>query len=223
MYIAGMRSGTHVGLLVVGILAAPACGPTSRRDADVPARAVTYDDACGLQAYFDERREAKLAPPAVVDESIASDEKGVTAGIGTYVLKDPMVRRRFAKLLRDEYKGIEPQVVGAVESSEGEVKVRVHWWDAGATRRLRVGKEIVVYTKAGSTELPPNPCVADLLFGAKIYEMRHRYVTGELNRAIEGSPDEAAPAASTPAPATSATPVVPVTPSASAGSSATHP
>ncbi len=223
MYIAGMRSGIRVGLLVVIVSAAAACGPTSRRDADVPARAVTYDDACGLQAYFDERREAKLPPPAVVDESIASDEKGVTAGIGTYVLNDPMVRRRFAKLLRDEYKGVEPQVVGAVESSEGEVKVRVKWWDAGATRRLRVGKDIVLYTKAGSTELPPNPCVADLLFGAKIYEMRHRYVTGELEREREGAPDEAPPTASTPAPASSTPPVVPVAASASAASSAARP
>ncbi len=195
-----------------------ACGPSSKRDAEVPARSLTYDDACGLQDYFDERRASNLPPPAAADESVAIDEKGLTAGIGSYVLSDPMARRRFGKLLRDEYKGIEPQIVAAVESPAGEVKVRVKWWDAGATRRLRVGQDIVVYTAAGSAELPPNPCVADMLFGAKIYELRFRYIHGETDRAKEAT-SEAPPSAPTaepsPAPATSAS-VAPVTPVASA-------
>lgn len=205
-------------LVLSPLLALIACGPSSKRDADVPARAVTYDDACGLQDYFDERRASKLPAPSAADESVAIDEKGLTAGVGTYVLSDAMARRRFGKILREEYKGIEPQIVAAVEASAGDVKVRVKWWDAGATRRLRVGQEIIVYTKAGTTELPPNPCVADMLFGAKIYDMRYRYIHGETDRAKEPSvaPSASATEASPPPPppAATATTSEPAAPSA---------
>jgi hypothetical protein len=214
-------------LILLPLLPLIACGPSSKRDADVPARAVTYDDACGLQDYFDERRASNLPAPSAADESVAIDEKGLTAGVGTYVLADAMARRRFGKILRDEYKGIEPQIVAAVEASAGEVKVRVKWWDAGATRRLRVGQEIIVITKAGTTELPPNPCVADMLFGAKIYDMRYRYIHGETDRAAqpEGTPAGTAattapsapppPAATTSEPAAPSASVAPVAPVAS--------
>jgi hypothetical protein len=195
-------------LVLLPLLPLLACGPSSKRDADVPARAVTYDDACGLQDYFDERRASNLPAPSAADESVAIDEKGLTAGVGTYVLSDAMARRRFGKILREEYKGIEPQIVAAVEASAGEVKVRVKWWDAGATRRLRVGQEIIVITKAGTAELPPNPCVADMLFGAKIYDMRYRYIHGETDRAKEptGTPTATATATEpTPPPPPAAT------------------
>jgi hypothetical protein len=198
-----LRLACAAALLLSPILA---CGPKSRRDPDTPAREITYDDACELQAYFDERRASQLPSPKAADETVAVDEKGQTIGRGSYLLADPMARRRFARMLRDEYKGVDERIVHAIEDGPGEVRIRVRWWDAGATRRLRQDSEIVVVTAAGEAELPGNPCVADLLFGEKIYDMRGRYLRGEVDRARgDGSPGPASSASAAP-------------PSASAGS-----
>jgi len=145
---------------------------------------MTYDDACGLQAYFDERRSNSLGPPTADDETVATNEKGQTFGEGTYRLRDPLSRRRFARLLRDEYSGIDAKLIRSVESGDAEVRVHLRWWDTGQVRRLRPDADtIVVESSAGSVELPPNMCVSDLLFGAKVYEMRARYLRHEVDMA----------------------------------------
>lgn len=150
---------------------------------------MTYEDGCNLQAYFDERRNASLAPPKADDETVATNEKGQTMGEGTYRLSDPLARRRFAKLLRDEYSGIEGKVIKSVESGDTEVRVHVKWWDTGKIRRLRPDADtIVVESSAGSVELPPNMCVTDLLFGDKVYEMRARYLRHEVDMATDKTP-----------------------------------
>jgi hypothetical protein len=209
------RPARHFATLALIVLPF-ACGPKSRRDPETPARELSYDDACGLQSYFDERRDAQLPSPKAADETVATDEKGVTHGYGSYVLADPMARRRFGQMLHDEYKGIDDAVVKAVVSGDGGVQVRVKWWDAGATRRLRREQEIVVVTAAGETELPPNPCIADLLFGQKIYDMRARYLRGEIERAKGDEGLAVAPSSGASTAATSA----PASPSASSSASA---
>lgn len=151
---------------------------------------MTYDDACGLQAYFDERRTNSLAPPKADDETVATNEKGQTIGEGTYRLRDRLSRQRFARLLRDEYSGIEGKVIRSVEAGDAEVRVHVRWFDAGGVRRLRPDADdaIVVESGAGSVELPPNMCVTDLLFGDKVYEMRARYLRHEVDLATGKTP-----------------------------------
>lgn len=167
---------------------------------------MTFDDACGLQEYFDERRHNMLAPPKADDEVVATNDKGPTMGQGSYRLSDALARRRFAKLLRDEYSGIDPKVLKAVSSSEGIVTVRVHWWDSGKVRRLRVEDSVVVTTDAGSVELPPNMCVSDLLFGDRIYELRARYLKNEVDLATGGAAPATPPPSATPSPSTTPAP-----------------
>lgn len=194
------------------ILALAACGPSTKRNARDPAPQMTFDDACRLQEYFDERRTNMLAPPKAQDEMRATNEKGQTIGEGSYRLDDAVARKRFARLLREEYSGVDPKIVKAVESTEGEVLVRVRWWDAGKVRRLRVDDEVILTTAVGTVELPANMCVSDLLFGDQIYEMRARYLRNEVDMATgKSSAPAVEPAASAvaPAPSSSAAPPLP--------------
>jgi hypothetical protein len=182
------------------------CGPSSKRSARDPAPQMTFDDACGLQEYFDERRQNMLAAPRAKDEVTATNEKGQTIGEGAYKLEDAVARKRFARLLREEYSGVDPKIIKAVASSEGEVLVRVRWWDAGKIRRLRVEDEVFIVTSAGSIELPANMCVSDLLFGDQIYEMRARYLRNEVDIAT-GTPAPSAAPSPVAAPSASAPPL----------------
>jgi hypothetical protein len=165
--------------LFVGI---GACGVHAKHGMDVPPKELTYADDCQLQAYFDERAAAGLTAPQANDEMLATNDKGRTIGEGTYLLKDPLSRRRFGKLLRDEYDGgIDRKILHAVESTEGRVLVHVRWWDAGPIRRLRPDDEVTVETPSGDAEIPPDPCVSDFLFGEKVYAMRARFLKNEVD------------------------------------------
>lgn len=169
------------GWVLLSFVALAACGPSSKRDAKTPANELTYDDACKLQDYFDERRANQMKPLKAEDEAILTTEGGKTFGEGNYRLSDAMARRRFARLLRDEYAGIDAKVIAAVESSDAPVVVHVRWWDAGTIRRLHPERDVVVRTSAGEVELPPNACVGDLLFGDEVYEKRAAYLHNEVD------------------------------------------
>lgn len=201
---------------VIAVIALSACGPSTRRSIKDPAPQLTYDDACGLQEYFDERRANILAPPRAEDELVATNEKGQTIGEGTYRLSDGVARKRLARMLKEEYSGVDPKVIRAVASSEGVVLVKVRWWDSGKVRRIRQDDDVVVTTSEGVTELPPNMCVSDLLFGDQIYEMRARYLKNEVDLATgKGS---APPPPVPPAPSAPPAPPAPA-PSAAASES----
>lgn len=195
-----------------------ACGARSRHGMDIPPKELTYSDDCKLQAYFDERAAAGLSAPQAADEMLATNDKGRTIGEGTYVLKDPQARRRFGRLLRDEYDGVDKKMVHSVESSEGRVTVHVRWWDAGPIRRLRPSDDVVLVTSAGELELPPNPCVSDFLFGDKVYAMRARFLKNEVD--LETGKYESADAGLPPEPSTTPSPVPTPTPSPSMAPSA---
>ena len=207
-----MRVGTAAFGFILVAVAGIGCGARSKRDMSMPPREVTYSDACALQEYFDQRIAAGLPSPAAADEMLATNAKGQTIGEGSYVLKDPLARRRFARLLREEYSGVDGKVVSAVEHGDARVTIKVKWWDAGPIKRLRPNDEVVIASSAGETELPPNLCVSDLLFGDKVYAMRARFLRNEVDLATGKTPDEEVPPAPstttivpTPAPSTSAT------------------
>jgi hypothetical protein len=172
-------------MITLAVSALVSCGPSTRRDMKTPAREVTFEDACGLQDYFDQRRLASLPRPIAEDEVTATDEKGQTIGEGTYKLRDPLAKRRFARLLREEYSGIDAKILKSAGSMDTDVSVHVRWWDAGQVKRLRPDDEIVVTTAAGVVELPPNICVSDLLFGDRIYELRAKYLRNEVDLATD--------------------------------------
>ncbi len=192
-----------------------ACSVRSRRDPEVPGKEVTFDDSCGLQPYFDERRTANLGAPKAADEMLATNGKGEVLGEGHYVLEDHLARTRFARLLREEFIGVSPQIVEAVASHSGQIVLKVRWWDAGKIKRIRPDDGAVLQTPKGEVELPSNMCLSDFLFGAEVYAMRARYLKNEVNLAtgkpLVGPPEPSASASVSP----SVTPVPPPAPAPS--------
>ncbi|MGZ3421825.1 MAG: hypothetical protein ACXWUG_05610 [Polyangiales bacterium] len=173
-----------IAVLSSAVLSLTGCeGPRTKRDIKAPAREMTYDDACGLQDYFDERQASSIPAPAAADESVATSAEGKTSGEGSYKL-DPMARRRFARMLREEYSGVEAKILRSIEGGDGEVLVHVRWWDAGQIRRLHPEAKILVTTAVGPLELPPNMCVSDLLFGDVVYAKRAAYLRHETDSAL---------------------------------------
>ena len=108
------------------------------------------------------------------------------------MLPDAMARTRFAQMLREEYKGVDSEWLREVSLAAGDLLLRLRWWDAGGIRRLRPDAPIIVETKRMTFELPFNPCVGDLVFGANVYAMRARFIRNEVNL-VTGKPLVAPP------------------------------
>lgn len=167
------------------------CGPSVRHDlGSVPQSAITFDDMCHLQDYFDQRVDAHAPPLRVVDEMstetsrVERDERGqmrpVVNGEGTYLITTRSDRVRFRRLLRDEYRRL-PDDMG-LTSAEAQVRVRVTWWQAGGIRRVRNDGNVVITRGDDSWTLPPQPCVGEFLFGESAYVMRRCFLEADRAR-----------------------------------------
>lgn len=210
------------------LVLAASCGPSVRHDlGSVPQSAITFDDMCHLQDYFDQRVDAHAPPLRVFDEMSTEtsreerDERGrmrpVVLGEGTYLITTRSDRVRFRRLLRDEYRRL-PDDMG-ITGAEAQVRVRVTWWQAGGIRRVRNDGNVVITRGDDTWTLPPQPCVGEFLFGESAYVMRRCFLEADRARARGEIPSECSailPDASTPSDAAvsdapSVTP--PVTPS----------
>ncbi len=175
------------------------CGPSVRHDlGSVPQSAITFDDMCHLQDYFDQRVDAHAQPLRVVDEMstetsrVERDERGqmrpVVNGEGTYLITTRSDRVRFRRLLRDEYRRL-PEDMG-LTSAEAQVRVRVTWWQAGGIRRVRNDGNVVITRGDETWTLPPQPCVGEFLFGESAYVMRRCFHEADRARARGEIPSE---------------------------------
>ncbi len=176
------------------------CGPSVRHDlGSVPQSAITFDDMCHLQDYFDQRVDAHAQPLRVVDEMSTEtvreerDEHGqmrpVVLGEGTYVIAARSDRVRFRSLLRDEYRRL-PHVDIGLTSAEAQVRVRVTWWQSGGIRRVRNDGDVVITRGDETWTLPPQPCVGEFLFGESAYVMRRCFHEADRARARGEIPSE---------------------------------
>jgi hypothetical protein len=171
-------------------LLALSCGPAIRRDlGGVMQSAITFDDMCHLQEYFDQRLESHARPLRVVNEQSTEttreerDEHGVmrpvVMGEGTYVLATRTDRVRFRRLLREEYRRLPEMTLTRPEQT---VRVKVAWWQAGGIRRIRAGEDVELATGDESWTLPPHPCVGEFLFGEPAYVMRRCFQEAQRAR-----------------------------------------
>lgn len=179
-----------LALCALAVLAA-SCGPAVRHDlGGVPQSAITFDDMCHLQDFFDQRVGAHAAPFRVVDElstetsRVEADERGqmrpVVLGEGTYLITTRSDRVRFRRLLRDEYRRL-PDEMG-LTGAEAQVRVRVTWWQAGGIQRIRNDGNVVITRGDETWTLPPHPCVGEFLFGERAYVMRRCFLEADRAR-----------------------------------------
>jgi hypothetical protein len=203
---------------LVAIALAASCGPAVRHDlGSVPQSAITFDDMCHLQEYFDQRVDAHAPPLRVVDEMSTEtsreerDERGqmrpVVVGEGTYLVATRFDRVRFRRMLHSEYRRLPDDM--SLTADEAQVRVRVTWWQAGGIRRIRNDGNVVISRGERSWTLPPHPCVGEFLFGERAYVMRRCFLEADRVRARGEIPAECAAAtadASTPADGSAAEP-----------------
>lgn len=167
------------------------CGPTIRHTLPtVDQRHITYEDLCHLQDWYDQRTAAGAPPFRVIDEQatettdLAPDEHGhlhsVTRGEGTYLIASSEDRRRFDRLLRDEYSSL-PSL--AITTPEAQLRVHVSFWQTGSIRRIRPDVDVTLDVSGESHDLPSHPCVGEFLFGAQAYAMRRNVLSAESARA----------------------------------------
>lgn len=176
--------------------AALSCGPVPRRDLlAIPQRQVTYDDLCGLQSFFDAREHARIPAPRVLSEQateteqVEPDENGrmrrAELGEGVYLITHRTDRERLERLLREEYRRLDPVRLSAPEQ---QVRVTLRWWRSGTLRRVRPDEDIVIESEGRRVELPAHPCVGELVLGAEGYRVRRRVLTAEAARARGETP-----------------------------------
>ena len=189
---------TPLALFMLSVLGV-SCGPAVRHDlGSVPQSAITFDDMCHLQDYFDQRVDTHAPPLRVVDElstetsRVAPDEHGqmraVVIGEGTYLLRSHSDRVRFRRLLRDEYRRLPDGM--ELAAPESQVRVRVTWWQAGGIRRVRNDGDVVVMRGDESWTFPPQPCVGEFLFGESAYVMRRCFLEADRARSRGEIPGE---------------------------------
>lgn len=158
---------------------------------EIPQQRITYDDMCGLQDHFDQRARAGARPYRVLNELANEtereepDENGrmrrAVLGEGTYVVSARTDRQRLRQLLRAEYRRLPAMRLTA---EEGEVQVRLGWWQSGTIRRVRPDRDVEVTDLSGATfTLPPHPCVGEFLFGDEPYTMRRNILEADRARA----------------------------------------
>jgi hypothetical protein len=180
----------RIPLLTLAILGLLSCGPSVRRDlGSIQQSAITFDDMCHLQDFFESRANSHAQPFQSRDEQSTEtmrevrDEAGqmrrVAVGEGTYILSSRTDRIRFRTLLRDEYRRLPTM---GITANEAEVRVHAFWWQAGGMRHVRAGTDLEISIGNNSWTLPPHPCVGEFLFGEPAYIMRRCFMESEAAR-----------------------------------------
>jgi len=150
-----------------------ACGIAIQRDLSaIPAGQVSYDDACGLQQYFDTLDAKRVSPPRVVSGNELQGEregKNVHGGHSRFAFETAFEVREVKRLLKENWKNL-PE--GLDKASR--LDIDVYWSEVAGIRRVVTERDAALYV-APSDEpqtLPYHVCLSELLFGEPLYKER---------------------------------------------------
>ena len=155
------------GLLVVGI----GCGIAVQRDLSaIPPGQVGFDDMCGLQEYFDALEIQSTAPPRVVsslDMEGQSGSKAVRGGQERFAFENDFLLKHLRRVLNENWRRLPEQIVGATA-----IEIDVHWSEKAGTKRVVTDEPSQLIVGSQSWDLPYQPCLSELLYGAPLYRQR---------------------------------------------------
>jgi hypothetical protein len=216
-------------LFMAGALLTAGCGIGVQRDlsAQTPS-AVVFDDACGLQQYFDAMATSMIAAPTEVagQELERADGKRAAGGRTRIAFRTEFQLEQLRRLLRQNWKRVPPEVLKA-----REVFVEVRWSQRAGVRRVVTTEDAELSLDANrSWSLPYHVCLSDFLFGSSLYRTRREMLglpaLAPSTLAAKRAPPRDAPAGSDPQAMGSPIPIGPppaTQPPASVGATPTAP
>jgi hypothetical protein len=156
----------------VGLLAAlgASCGIGVERDlSTLTPAAVVFDDACGLQSYWDDLATTRLSPPAVVfsQDLEKPSENRPRGGRTRFLFETEFQLHHLRRLLAQNWKRVPEEVAKA-----SAVAVQVRWSERAGTRRVVTTEDAELWVGRESWSLPYHACLSDFLFGGALYKTR---------------------------------------------------
>ncbi len=164
------RSLSYIPWLAIAVIGAGCSGTVSLKRSvkftPSKVKAIQYDDACHLQAYFDQRPP----PPVELQSTMLSvgSDKGASGQV-TLQLKPGLQQRTFRRLLRRFYEPDDRLPSGHA------LRVTVPFFEptsGGDRRQLPIGAVVEVHGSKGPIPLSYHPCLGDFFFGERVYEAR---------------------------------------------------
>jgi hypothetical protein len=163
---AGIAAG--LSLLLVG------CGIGIQRDlSTMKASEVVYDDACGLQEYFDALKSPQVSPPS---ETFSQDfsQEGPDKGVGgktRFLFSSDFQMFYVKRMLTQNWKRLPPEVANAPS-----MELEVRWAQKAGVKRVVTTDDARVMVGAKSWYLPYHVCLSDMLFGEELYDTRRVFL-----------------------------------------------
>lgn len=160
-------------VLLVGMAAGAAaagCSLAVQRDLQghTPSQ-VVFDDACGVQDYYDTIALRKAAPPTVeiTSEIEARQGRRSRGGRTRYSFMTDYQLKMVRKILSENYKHVPDEVL-----SESPVKIEVFWSEKAGVKRVVTDRDAELIVGGSQWALPTHPCLSELLFGEDLYRTR---------------------------------------------------
>lgn len=130
---------------------------------------VVFDDACGVQDYYDTIALRKAAPPTieVTSEMESREGKRVRGGHARYAFQTEYQLKMVRKILTENYSRVPEEAL-----SERPVKLEVFWSEKAGVKRVVTDRDAELIAGNGHWSLPPHQCLSELLFGEELYRTR---------------------------------------------------
>lgn len=161
--------GAGAGALALSV----ACGIAIQRDLSaIPVGQVSYDDACGLQQYFDTLDAKRVSPPRVVSGNELQGEhdgKNVHGGHSRFAFETAFQVHEVKRLLKENWKNLPDGLDKA-----SRVDIDVYWSEVAGIRRVVTERDAAIYVAPNNEPetLPYHVCLSELLFGEPLYKER---------------------------------------------------
>jgi len=163
-----------VGSGLAGIALAAACGIAIRRDlTTMPVGQVSYEDACGLQQYFDTLAAGRVAPPRIASGNELEGERSgrsVHGGHSRFAFETAFQLRTVKRLLQENWSDL-PEGLEAAK----RIDLDVYWSEVSGLKRVVTERDasLILGMNGEPQTLPYHVCLSELLFGEPLYKERH--------------------------------------------------
>ena len=127
---------------------------------------------CGLQEYFD-ALEIKTSPPprmvSALDLEGESGGKAVHGGQERFAFDNDFLLRHLRRVLNENWRRLPESIEVATD-----IDIEVRWSEKAGTKRVVTDRPSELIVGGQRWDLPYQPCVSELLYGAPLYRQRRQ-------------------------------------------------